>query len=91
MSGTAFLRYAYLDEKSHWKKMLEFGQKFNKSIQHTHELVNFLEHVSVHDIVNLTSQTSFDKTLVFDWAPVIESELFFNYFFCAYFNNLNHF
>lgn len=54
--------------------MLEFARNFNTSIQHMHELVNFLEHVSTHDIVNLTSQTTFDRTLIFDWAPVIESK-----------------
>lgn len=73
LSGSAFLRYSYLDEKSHLKKMYDFAQKINGSVEHIHELIEFLEHVPAETIVNYTSQASFDRTLIFDWAPVIES------------------
>lgn len=76
LSGTAFLRYAYLDEKSHYKKMLAFARKENKSIEHMNELIEFLKQVPAQKFVDETSQKSFGMTLIFDWAPVLESELF---------------
>lgn len=74
LSGSAFLRYSYLDEKSHLKKMYNFAQKSNSSIKHMHELVDFLENVPSQQIVESLSQASYDRTLIFDWAPIIESE-----------------
>lgn len=73
LSGSAFLRYAYLDEKSHTKKMYDFARKTNASIQNMEQLIDFLEHVPSQQIVDLLSQQTFDRTLIFDWAPVIES------------------
>ncbi|XP_031622635.1 venom carboxylesterase-6-like isoform X2 [Contarinia nasturtii] len=72
LSGSAFLFYSYLDESSQLQKMFDFAHKFNTSIHHKRDLVHFLEHVPADAIVNLTSQTTFDRTLTFDWAPVIE-------------------
>lgn len=74
MSGSAFLRYAYLDEKSHLEKMFTFAQKINASIDTVNELVEFLKQVPAQTIANETSQASYDLTLIFDWAPVIERE-----------------
>lgn len=54
--------------------MYDFADKANASVRNFKELTAFLELVSAETIVNLTSQTSFDRTLIFDYAPVIESE-----------------
>lgn len=72
LSGSAFLFYSYLDENNQLQKMFDFAHKFNASIQHKRDLVRFLQQVPADAIVNLTSQTTFDRTLTFDWAPVIE-------------------
>lgn len=74
LSGSGFLRYAYLDERNHSKKMLAFAQKTNSTIRNLHELIDFLKLVPTSAIVNSTSQLSVDRTLIFDWAPVLESE-----------------
>lgn len=84
LSGSAFLRYAYLDKKSHLKKMLTFAQKINSSIEHVNDLIEFLKHVPSQAIVNETSQASHGMTLKFDWAPILESEslyIYTNYMF----------
>lgn len=57
--------------------MYNFAKKSNSSIQHMHELVDFLENVPTQQIVDSLSQATFDRTLIFDWAPIIESEFFF--------------
>lgn len=54
--------------------MYEFAGKANATVNNSKELIAFLQQVPVEIIVNLTSQTSFDRTLIFDWAPIIESE-----------------
>ncbi|XP_031637146.1 venom carboxylesterase-6-like [Contarinia nasturtii] len=77
LSGSAFLFHSYLDESSHLKKMYDFAHKFNASIQNMSELVDFVEHVPAKKIVNLTSQSTFDRTLTSDWAPVIEQKTAF--------------
>lgn len=76
LSGSAFVYYSYSDENSHLTRMFEFAHKFNASIKNVNELVDFLEHIPAADIVNLTSQTVFGRTLTFDWTPVIESKFF---------------
>lgn len=78
LSGSGFLRYTYLDERNHFKKMLAFAQKTNDTINHLHELIDFLKQVPTSAIVNHTSQVSVDRTLIFDWAPVLESECSIN-------------
>lgn len=54
--------------------MYDFADKAKASVRNFQELTAFLETVPAETIVNLTSQTSFDRTLLFDYAPVIESE-----------------
>lgn len=74
LSGSAFQRYTYLDERNHLKKMFAFAQKTNKTISHVHKLIDFLKQVPVSAIVNGVSQISLDRTLIFDWGPVLESK-----------------
>lgn len=73
LSGSAFLRYTYLDERNHFKKMLAFAQKTNNTISHLHELIDFLKQVPAPAIVNGVSQMLVNRTLILDWAPVLES------------------
>lgn len=80
LSGTAFLRYSYLDTNTHLDKMYEFADNANASVQNFNELKRSLKQVPADTIVRLLSQTSFDRTLTFDWAPMIESKFFVSLF-----------
>lgn len=73
MSGAAFLFYSYLDKNNQTERMFAFAEQLNASVMDFEELTKFLQTVEAEAIVEFTSQKSVDRTLVFDWAPVIES------------------
>lgn len=72
ISGTAFLFYSYLDSDNHLNRMYKFANQINATINDLDELKRFLQTVDASKIIEFTSQTTFDDTLTFFWAPVIE-------------------
>lgn len=73
MSGAAFLFYSYLDTNNQTERMFALAEQLNASVMDFEELTEFLQTVKAKAIVEFTSQKSVDRTLVLDWAPVIES------------------
>lgn len=73
MSGSVFLFYSYLDTNDQKERMFTFAKQLNATVMDFEELKGFLQTVNAEKIVEFTSQRSIDRTLAFDWAPVIES------------------
>lgn len=72
MSGSAFLYYSYLDKNNHLDRMYEFARGQNSTANNVDDLIEFLKNVPAESIVENLSQREFNRTLQFDFAPVIE-------------------